>query len=99
MKCLVPAFTFFITRTGYMGFAPPLIASDDLIVLFSGLEYPMIVRRAVDDAYRLIGPAWIDGMMEGELWPEDEGSLRIHNMLAWRMFFVLRSGMPRSRRH
>jgi hypothetical protein len=76
MKCLVPAFTFFITRTGYMGFAPPLIASDDLIVLFSGLEYPMIVRRAVDDAYRLIGPAWIDGMMEGELWPEDEGSLK-----------------------
>jgi hypothetical protein len=72
MKSLAPAsYAFLVTTSGYLGFAPPLTAPDDLLVLFSGIQYPMVIRRLDENHYCLIGPAWIQGMMDGELWEGD----------------------------
>ena len=42
------------TRVGYMGLSVPLFAGDHLVVLFSDLEYPMIVLHEDYGVYRLI---------------------------------------------
>ncbi|KAH7311517.1 heterokaryon incompatibility protein-domain-containing protein [Stachybotrys elegans] len=70
---------FFATETYHLGIAPASIALGDLVVVVSGIETPMVVRPVNDGRgsgrYRLIGPAFVLGMMEGELWPGDEGEL------------------------
>ena len=57
-----------------MGTAPPMMKVEDRIFLVSGLTLPMIVRRegGID---KLIGPAYIHGIMDGEKWPEAETEL------------------------
>jgi hypothetical protein len=72
-KCKV----FFTTQSGYFGMAPASIQQGDAIVLISGLQTPLVVRP-VDDGgneYRLLGPAFVLGLMEGELWPLVERDL------------------------
>jgi hypothetical protein len=67
-KCKV----FFATRSGYFGVAPASIRQGDEIVLVSGFQAPLVVRRINDgeNTYRLMGPAYVLGLMEGELWPQ-----------------------------
>jgi hypothetical protein len=62
--------TFFVTKGGYMGTGTRAIADGDVVVLFAGVDRPMILREVDPDAgtWRVIGPAYISGMMEGELW-------------------------------
>ncbi|KAH7310858.1 heterokaryon incompatibility protein-domain-containing protein [Stachybotrys elegans] len=58
--------TFFRTSGGYIGTGPLSIRHGDTIVFIGGLETPMVVRP--DGAHhRLIGPAYVHGMMDGEM--------------------------------
>ncbi len=68
---------FFITSDGWIGTAPASIETEDMLILVSGVPFPLVVRPSVrsDGAYELLGPAYIQGVMHGELWPEDEESL------------------------
>ena len=50
-----------------MGVGPRQARPTDRIALISGLQLPFIVRRAGDN-YKLIGPAYIHGLMKGERW-------------------------------
>jgi hypothetical protein len=63
---------FFATASGYMGMAPASIREGDAVVLVSGLQTPLVVRlvggAGGTAAYRLLGPAYVLGMMKGELW-------------------------------
>ena len=59
--------TFFATKNGYMGVGPRQARPTDRVALISGLQLPFIVRRAGDN-YKLIGPAYIHGLMKGERW-------------------------------
>lgn len=70
------SFTFFVSENGTCGFAPPFIEVGDSITLFSGVRYPMIIRPVGDNQYRLIGPAWVEGMMEGEYWTKPEEKMK-----------------------
>lgn len=63
--------TFLITRDGYMGTCPRWAEASDLVVLIAGLKLPFIVRRA-GEHYKLIGPAYIEGIMKGERWEESD---------------------------
>jgi hypothetical protein len=62
--------TFFITTTGHMGTTSHTVQADDMAVLFAGCNLPMIIRPD-GNHYRLISPAYIHGIMQGEAWPKD----------------------------
>jgi hypothetical protein len=65
--------TFFITK-GYMGIGPRSVQSGDSVAIFSGLKLPFIIRPH-QESYRMIGPAYIHGIMHGERWPGDPSRL------------------------
>jgi hypothetical protein len=50
------------------------IQCGDKISLISGFNKPLIMRE-VEGGYHLIGPVIVDGLMDGEMWPDDETSL------------------------
>jgi hypothetical protein len=54
-----------------MGSCPRWIKEGDQVVLISGLRTPFIVREDGEN-FRLIGPAYIEGFMEGERWDEEK---------------------------
>jgi hypothetical protein len=56
---------FFVTSEGRMGLGPRLMREDDLVVILRGGLEPIILRK-VDNHYRLIGVAYIYGIMDGE---------------------------------
>lgn len=64
----------FVTEKGYMGLAPGSVASGDLVILLSGLRTPFLARFSPEEdnsiSSRLVAPAFVAGMMEGELWSE-----------------------------
>jgi Heterokaryon incompatibility protein (HET) len=57
----------FQTRKGYLGKAPKSCMSKETCVwLIAGCRIPICLRRAVDEAWNLIGPAYLHGFMRGE---------------------------------
>jgi hypothetical protein len=66
-----------ITDTNLIGYCNDLVQKGDEIYLLAGGRVPFILREekqnSVDEPkkFRLIGGANIDGMMLGELWPEN----------------------------
>jgi len=68
--------TLFVTDTGHIGTAVASIRAHDSIVLVSGLGVPLIVREIPGQiSYRLMGPAFIAGIMFGEMWQGIKGRL------------------------
>jgi hypothetical protein len=61
---------FFLTTTGHMGIANHMVQEDDIVALFAGGNFPMIIRPD-GEHYRLISPSYINGIMQGEAWPGD----------------------------
>ena len=64
----------FVTSGDLLGKGLKNIQEGDSVVLIAGVGMPMILRKD-GNSYRSIGPAYIDGMMNGEMWPEDEQDL------------------------
>jgi prepilin-type processing-associated H-X9-DG protein len=59
---------FFLTEEGYIGIGPPLMESGDRVCIVFGCPYPVILRKVENDSgYRLVGDAYIYGMMQGEM--------------------------------
>jgi hypothetical protein len=52
------------------GTGPYSTQKDDVVVLFPGIDMPMIVRlnNQERDCWRLVAPAYGHGIMKGELW-------------------------------
>ncbi|KAI1311478.1 heterokaryon incompatibility protein-domain-containing protein [Xylaria venustula] len=55
----------FLTEDGYFGLGPEIIKQGDLVCVLSGLVMPIILRP-MDRGYRVIGEAYIHGIMFGE---------------------------------
>ncbi|KAF0329356.1 hypothetical protein GQ607_003305 [Colletotrichum asianum] len=64
----------FFTTNGTCGIGPCGLERGDLICVFAGLRLPFVVRPQ-GSSFVLVGPSIIDGVMEGEYWPEDESDL------------------------
>jgi Heterokaryon incompatibility protein (HET) len=64
--------TFFVTSRGYMGTAPNSIRKGDGIVLLEGVSRPLIMRPSETSPmdWQLVCPAYIEGVMGGELWDD-----------------------------
>ncbi|OTA63590.1 hypothetical protein K449DRAFT_421695 [Hypoxylon sp. EC38] len=64
----------FITTNGLAGSGPEAMSSGDIVMLIAGIPVPMILRQVVADGgeirdsltYRIIGPAFVLGLMKGE---------------------------------
>lgn len=67
--------TFFTTSVGYMGIAMRPVDVGDVLVLFTGMRIPLIVRKS-DENYLLQASAIVHGLMEGEAWPKDRKELQ-----------------------
>lgn len=67
-----PSRTLFVSDSGHVGTAPASIKAGDEIVLVSGFQYPILVRADEEaEVYRMLGTAYVPGMMEGQFWPKD----------------------------
>ena len=78
LQSLIGLFTlnnrFFTTGKKYFGQGVPQVEAGDEVLLVAGVPRPLIARRT-GARYRLIGPAYVHGIMDGEKWPEDESKL------------------------
>lgn len=64
----------FLTTDGRCGCGPWGLEPGDLVCVFSGLQFPFVVRPK-GSGYILVGAAILDGVMDGEMWPDDESKL------------------------
>jgi Heterokaryon incompatibility protein (HET) len=59
----------FISEDGYVGLVPAETVPGDLLAVVNGASVPHVFRRQKDDSdgWQLIGEAYIDGLMDGEV--------------------------------
>lgn len=56
---------FFVTRKGFIGIGPPCLRRDDLVCILNGGIVPFLLRHR-EEHYKLVGDAYIYGIMNGE---------------------------------
>jgi hypothetical protein len=61
---------FFTTSAQYMGKALPSAQEGDVVMLISGVDYPIIARKR-GETYQLVSPAYVCGIMHGQKWPDN----------------------------
>ena len=59
------------TKKGYIGLGPASAEEGDVVAVLLGCEVPFMLRKEEDGQYRLIGEAYIHGIMFGELFAHD----------------------------
>jgi hypothetical protein len=57
--------SFFKTEEGWMGTVEGLPSENDVVAIISGLSMPLVLSP-VGGSYRLVGSAYVHGMMQGE---------------------------------
>ncbi|KAI4118198.1 MAG: hypothetical protein LQ345_001702 [Seirophora villosa] len=63
--------TFFVTKKGWVGLAPDMVRSGDVLVLIPGMDVPVILRwtgqtTSAIVTYYLVGDCYVHGIMQGE---------------------------------
>ncbi|TKA81685.1 hypothetical protein B0A55_01361 [Friedmanniomyces simplex] len=62
----------FVTNGGLIGIAHDTIRDRDKVWALAGSQVPIILRPGFKGTYSWIGETYIDGVMFGELWPDDQ---------------------------
>jgi hypothetical protein len=57
----------FITSEGHLGLGPAAMQRGDVVVVILGAELPFIFRKEDKGRYSLVGEAYVDGIMDGEI--------------------------------
>lgn len=57
----------FLTSKGYLGLGPGNMRRSDVVAVVFGSEVPLILRAVKDDHYELVGEAYVDKIMDGEV--------------------------------
>ncbi|KAJ9668076.1 hypothetical protein H2201_001882 [Coniosporium apollinis] len=65
----------FITDQGYLGRGPKNVQPGDQVCIILGLNVPSVLRKAGGGQYRLVGPAYVHGIMDGEFMERGVGSV------------------------
>lgn len=67
---------FFKTKNTHLGTGPLAVETGDVVALLAGLSCPIILRisgeKEEPNTYKVVGIAYIEGLMQGEAWPENE---------------------------
>ena len=59
---------FFITKSGRIGLGPTLLQKGDLCCVLIGCKMPLVIRpTSTSNHFRVLGPAYIDDVMDGEI--------------------------------
>jgi hypothetical protein len=58
---------FFITESGRYGLGPPDTQEGDVVAVVFGLSVPLVLRRAENGHYRVVGESYVHGIMKGEM--------------------------------
>lgn len=67
---------FLVTKRGYVGLTHFQSKRGDIICLLEGGSVPMILR-ACEGGYRVVGEAYVHGIMDGQFWEtQDEASMQ-----------------------
>lgn len=70
----------FVSSSGRLGIAPAQMQMDDIIVVLSSCNSPLVLRPRGDD-YELIGSCYIDGLMNGEVAKGvDDGTFKLQEI-------------------
>lgn len=66
--------SFGVTKRGYMAMVPAVSVRGDRIAIFCGGNVPFVTREASHEPaeYKLIGEAYVHGIMDGEVFKETE---------------------------
>jgi hypothetical protein len=72
---LLEGWRCFVTGDGAIGFGDGGIHADDRIALISGVDFALVLRNAGGGHWRLVGRAYVQGLMNGEGWPSREEDL------------------------
>ncbi|KAI1801246.1 hypothetical protein F4811DRAFT_574308 [Daldinia bambusicola] len=67
---------FLSLETGHIGRAYFNCRENDKDALLAGSDVPFVLREVRRDRYQLVAPAYVSGIMDGELWPEDEREVK-----------------------
>ena len=60
----------FVTKDGYVGLGAKSVQVGDKVFVFPGAIVPFVLRESIEGYYRLIGEAYVHGIMRGEA-PKD----------------------------
>ncbi|KAN0113261.1 Heterokaryon incompatibility protein (HET) domain containing protein [Hyaloscypha variabilis] len=63
----------FVTASGHQGIGPQALEKGDEVWILGGAKVPMVLRRVQEGIYRLVGEAYVHGIMEGEAVGEGKG--------------------------
>jgi hypothetical protein len=63
------------TANGFLAAVPCTTEVGDCIAILSGGNLPFVLRPTGDNHYRLVGPCYVHGIMNGEAFPEDPDEL------------------------
>ena len=58
--------SFFITKKGYMGLAPPDARPGDAVAVLFGSKVPFVLRPRESGTFELIGETHVQGLMDGQ---------------------------------
>lgn len=60
------SYSFFTTRSGYMGLGPPYARKGDQICVVLGCSVPLVIRKDSEN-FLLVGDSYVYGIMQGEV--------------------------------
>jgi hypothetical protein len=63
------------TVKGFLAAVPCTTKVGDCIAILGGGNLPFVLRPTGDNHYRLVGPCYVHGIMDGEAFPEDPDEL------------------------
>jgi hypothetical protein len=62
---------FMSTQSGYVGWASHTAEAGDGIYIFPGCSVPIVLRRRAEGGHTVVGYAYVQGVMDGELMQPD----------------------------
>ncbi|KAI1172378.1 heterokaryon incompatibility protein-domain-containing protein [Nemania sp. FL0916] len=68
-------YALMILDTGRFARGFHLCAQHDVVALLAGCKFPVALRPNGNGGYRYVAPLYVDGIMFGEAWPENESEL------------------------
>jgi hypothetical protein len=68
-------YAFMILDTGHLATGFHVCRQGDVVALISGCNYPVALRPDRNGNFRFVAPLYVDGIMNGEAWLEEESKL------------------------
>ncbi|KAI1746404.1 heterokaryon incompatibility protein-domain-containing protein [Xylaria scruposa] len=68
-------YAFMILDTGHFARGFHYCKEGDIVALLAGCDFPVALRPDDNGNYKFVAPLYVDGIMHGEAWPEDESKL------------------------